>query len=266
MNEIRLFVPGPLARGARIAASPGQAHYLAAVMRRAVGDMVLLFDGRSGEWRARIDTLSRKAAMLAAEEQSRPQPPGPDLWLLAPVLKREATEWMVEKATELGVARILLATSARSAVRRTNPTRLAAIATEAAEQCGRLDVPGIAPPAPLARLLADWPSRRHLLLADESRTAPAAPAMIAGAAAGAWALLVGPEGGFTERELDGFRKLPFCLAASLGPRILRAETAAVIGLGLIQALAGDWQGSPGDRRHDAAIHEGMSEDVRSVGG
>lgn len=241
MSEIRLFVPGPLTRGTEIAASPDQAHYLAAVMRRAVGDTVLLFDGRSGEWRARIAALSRKAAMLSVEEQTRPQAAEPDLWLLAPVLRRETTEWMVEKATELGVARILLTTSARSAVTRTNPDRLAAIATEAAEQCERLSVPEVVPPAPLARVLAGWLPRRHLLLADESRTAPPAPAVIAGAPPGAWALLVGPEGGFTSGELDGFRKLPFCLAASLGPRILRAETAAIAGLGLIQALAGDWR-------------------------
>lgn len=242
MSEIRLHVPGPLMAGMAIAATPAQAHYLAVVMRRAAGDPVLLFDGRSGEWRARITFLARKAAMLAVEEQTRPQRAEPDLWLLAPVLKRETTEWMVEKAAELGVSRILLTTSARSAVTRTNPDRLAAIAIEAAEQCDRLTVPEVAAPAPLARVLASWPAGRHLLVGDESRTAPPATAVIAGAGPGAWALLVGPEGGFTGGELDGFRKLPFCLAASLGPRVLRAETAAVAGLALIQALAGDWRG------------------------
>jgi 16S rRNA (uracil1498-N3)-methyltransferase len=241
MTEIRLHVPGPLMAGMAIAATPAQAHYLAAVMRRAPGDTVLLFDGSSGEWRARIATLSRRAAMLTVEEQTRPQRSEPELWLLAPVLKRDATEWMVEKATELGVARIVLTTSARSAVTRTNPDRLAAIATEAAEQCERLAVPEVVPPAPLAQVLAAWPDGRRLVLADESRAAPPAAAVIAGAGPGAWALLVGPEGGFTGAELDGFRKLPFCLAASFGPRILRAETAAIIGLGLIQALAGDWR-------------------------
>lgn len=242
MTEIRLHVPGPLITGATIAATPAQAHYLAAVMRRAAGDSLLLFDGRSGEWRARIATLSRKAAMLAVEEQTRPQQAEPDLWLVAPVLKRETTEWMVEKATELGVSRILLTTSARSAVTRTNRDRLAAIATEAAEQCERLTLPEVAAPAPLAQVLAEWPAGRHLLVGDESRTAPPAAALIAGAGHAAWALLIGPEGGFTGGELDGFRKLPFCLAASLGPRVLRAETAAVAGLSLIQALAGDWRG------------------------
>jgi 16S rRNA (uracil1498-N3)-methyltransferase len=241
MSEIRLFVPGPLARGAAIATTPAQAHYLAAVMRRAVGDPVLLFDGRSGEWRARIATLSRKAAMLVVEERTRPQRAEPDLWLLAPVLKRETTEWMVEKATELGVSRIVLTTSARSAVTRCNPDRLKAIAIEAAEQCGRLSVPDVLAPVPLAQLPAAWPAGRHLLVGDESRSAPPAAAVIAGAAPSLWAVLVGPEGGFTQAELDGFRKLPFCRPASFGPRILRAETAAIVGLSLIQALAGDWR-------------------------
>lgn len=241
MSEIRLHVSSPLAAGAMVATTPAQAHYLAAVMRRAVGDPVLLFDGRSGEWRARIAALSRKAAMLTVEEQTRPQRAEPDLWLLAPILRRETTEWMVEKATELGASRILLTTSARSAVTRTNPDRLTAIATEAAEQCERLSVPELVPPAPVAQLLASWPAGRHLLVGDESRTAPPAAAVIGGAVPGPWALLVGPEGGFTGPELDGFRKLPFCHLASFGPRILRAETAAIAGLSLIQALAGDWR-------------------------
>jgi 16S rRNA (uracil1498-N3)-methyltransferase len=264
MTEIRLFVPGPLAAGAAIATTPAQAHYLAAVMRRGPGDRVLLFDGRSGEWRARIATLSRKAAMLVPEEQTRPQAAEPDLWLLAPVLKREAIEWLVEKATELGASRILLTTSSRSDVTRTNPERLAAIATEAAEQCERLAVPEVVPPAPLAQVLGTWQAGRNLLVGDESRRSPPVARVIRGAPEGAWAMLVGPVGGFTERELDGFRKLPFCLAASLGPRILRAETAAIAGLGLIQALAGDWR-DQGGRPHDAATREGNSEDVRSVG-
>lgn len=241
MGAIRLFVPGPLAAGAQVAAAPAQAHYLAAVMRRRPGDAVLLFDGRSGEWRARIAALSARAATFSVEAQTRSQAPEPDLWLVAPVLKRAATEWMVEKATELGATRIVLTTSARSAVLRTNPERLAAIATEAAEQCGRLGVPAILPPAPLDHVLARWPAERLLLLADETRTAPPAATVIAAAPAPVSALLIGPEGGFTAGELDGLRKLPFCLAASLGPRILRAETAAVAGLALIQALAGDWR-------------------------
>jgi 16S rRNA (uracil1498-N3)-methyltransferase len=243
VSTIRLFVPDPLGAGATLRLSPAQAHYLAAVMRRGPGETVLVFNGRDGEWRARIATLGRGAATLALEERARPQGPAPDLWLLAPVLRRETLEWMVEKATELGASRILPVTSERSAVARTNTKRLAAIATEAAEQCRRLDVPAIAEPAPLAAVLAAWEPGRSLLLADETGTAPPVAAVLRGAEAASWAVLVGPEGGFAPRELDGFRNLPFCRPASLGPRILRAETAALAALSVLQALAGDWVAS-----------------------
>ncbi|QXM24460.1 16S rRNA (uracil(1498)-N(3))-methyltransferase [Elioraea tepida] len=246
MSPIRLFVPDPLAEGATIRLAPEQTHYLAAVMRRAAGDLVFVFNGRDGEWRARITTLGR-GATLALEERTRPQEPAPDLWLLAPVLRRETLEWMVEKATELGVTRILPVTAERSAVTRTNAPRLRAIATEAAEQCRRLDVPAIAEPARLATVLAGWDPHRLLLVADESGLAPPVGTVLRTAAAGPWAVLVGPEGGFAPRELDGVRDLPFCRVASLGPRILRAETAAVATLAILQALAGDWvAGGPRD--------------------
>lgn len=248
MSPIRLFVPDPLAEGATLRLAAPQAHYLAAVMRRAVGDMVLVFNGRDGEWRGRIGAIGRGAATLSIVERTRPQAPAPDLWLLAPVLKRETLEWMVEKATELGASRILPVTSERSAVSRTNAGRLAAIAAEAAEQCRRLDVPAVAEPAPLAAVLDRWDPGRRLLLADESGAAPPVAAVLGGAEAGAWAVLVGPEGGFSARELDGLRVLPFCRPASLGPRILRAETAALAALSVLQALAGDWV-ADGPRDH-----------------
>lgn len=240
MSTIRLFVPDRLAEGETLHLRPAQAHYLAAVMRRGKGDTVALFNGRDGEWRARITAVGRGTARLAVEERTRPQRPAPDLWLLAPVLRRETLEWMVEKATELGVARILPVTSERSAVARTNAQRLAAIATEAAEQCFRLDVPAVEEPRPLASALAGWEGTRLLLLADESGQAPPVALALRGCAAGPWAVLVGPEGGFSRRELDGLRDLPFCRPVSLGPRILRAETAAVCALAILQALTGDW--------------------------
>lgn len=240
MATIRLFVNDPLAEGATVLLSPGQAHYLAAVMRRAAGDAVLVFNGRDGEWRARIVTLGRGRASLAVDARTRPQAPATDLWLLAPVLRRETLEWMVEKATELGVSRILPVTTVRSAVARTNTQRLAAIATEAAEQCERLDVPAIAEPAALSRVLATWDPARLVLAADETGRAPPAAEVLAGAPKAAWAVLVGPEGGFAPAELDGLRDLAFCRPASLGPRILRAETAALASLALVQALVGDW--------------------------
>jgi 16S rRNA (uracil1498-N3)-methyltransferase len=241
MGQIRLFVESPLAAGGTLRLEGPQAHYLGTVMRRAVGDAVLLFNGRDGEWHARLAALSRGAATLAIEELARPQRPGPDLWLLAPVLKRETLEWMVEKATELGASRILPVTTARSAVTRTNTARLAAIAREAAEQCRRLDVPALCEPQPLAALLAAWAPERLILLADESGESPPVASVIAAALPSPWAALVGPEGGFASTELDGLRKLPFCRPAALGPRILRAETAALATLAVLQALAGDWR-------------------------
>ncbi|MDW8445385.1 MAG: RsmE family RNA methyltransferase [Acetobacteraceae bacterium] len=168
--------------------------------------------------------------------------PGPIL--LAPVLRRDTTEWMVEKATELGASAILLTTSTRSAVTRTNPDRLAAIAIEAAEQCGRLTVPRVDPPQALERRLADWPEGLGLVVCDETGASPSLVSVLAKAACAAAppAVLVGPEGGFEPRELDRLRNLPFSLPASLGPRTLRAETAALASLALVQALAGDWRG------------------------
>jgi len=241
MSQIRLFVEAPLAADATLRLDGQQAHYLGTVMRRAVGDEVRLFNGRDGEWRARIAAIGKGAATLALMEMMRPQGPAPDLWMLAPVLKRETLEWMVEKATELGASRIIPVTTTRSAVTRTNPARLAAIAREAAEQCRRLEVPVVDEPVPLAELLARWDAARLLLLADESGASPHVASVIAEAPPGPWAVLVGPEGGFAPHELDGFRKLPFCRSAGLGPRILRAETAAVAVLAVLQALAGDWR-------------------------
>lgn len=241
MSQIRLFVEGSLGAGATLRLDGPQAHYLGTVMRRAVGDEVRLFNGRDGEWRARISALGKGTATLALEEMTREQGPAPDLWLLAPVLKRETLEWLVEKATELGAGRIIPVTTARSAVTRTNAARLAAIAREAAEQCRRLDVPAVEEPVPLAVLLARWDAARLLLLADESGASPGLARVLAEAPPAPWAVLVGPEGGFASHELDGFRKLPFCRPAGLGPRILRAETAAIAALAVLQALAGDWR-------------------------
>lgn len=241
MSTIRLYVTEPLSEGATVTLAAQQAHYLGAVMRRGVGDGVLLFNGRDGEWQAAITTLGKGRGTLKVVARTRDQAPSPDLWLLAPVLKRETLEWMVEKATELGVSRILPVTSERSAVHRTNVPRLAAIAAEAAEQCRRLDVPEIGQPAALGALLASWDAARHLLLADESGASPPVAAVLAEAPRGPWAVLVGPEGGFSAAELDAFGKLAFCRRAGLGPRILRAETAALSALAVLQALAGDWR-------------------------
>jgi 16S rRNA (uracil1498-N3)-methyltransferase len=215
--------------GASVLLEEAPARYLGTVMRRKTGDRLRLFNGRDGEWQARIATIGKRAALLEVEALLRPQASEPDLWLLLPIIKREALEWAVEKATELGVAEIHPTITARSQPARPNPDRLSAIATEAAEQCERLTVPVIHPPRPLDAAWRDWPAGRRLVAAIErGEDAPPLPQ------AGPDALLIGPEGGFDPRELDAMRRLPFLVPASLGPRILRAETAAIVGLALLQ--------------------------------
>ncbi|MBV8616796.1 MAG: 16S rRNA (uracil(1498)-N(3))-methyltransferase [Acetobacteraceae bacterium] len=232
-GSIRLFVDAPLTKGAEILASPGQAHHLGTVMRRAVGAPVRLFNGRDGEWLARTTALTREGARLAVQHQLRPQSPEPDIWLAFALLKRDATDLLTQKATELGVAALRPVTTERTIAARVNTARLKAIAIEAAEQSERLTVPEIHGPCPLAGLLASWPVGRTLYAAVERGPAP--PLAPARAPAG---LLVGPEGGFTDRELDALAQHTSVSLASLGPRILRAETAAIAGLALLQAPGG----------------------------
>ncbi len=229
-GSIRLFVDAPLAAGAEVAASQGQAHYLGIVMRRAPGEAVRVFNGSGGEWLARIAALRRDRATLVIERQLRPQAAESDLWLVFALLKRDATDLLAQKATELGASALLPVLSERTNATRVNEARLAAIATEAAEQSERLTVPRIHPPRRLADLLASWPAGRTLFAAVERRPGPAIPF-----ADGPAGLLVGPEGGFTHTELDALGRHKSVAAVSLGPRVLRAETAAIAGLVLLQA-------------------------------
>jgi 16S rRNA (uracil1498-N3)-methyltransferase len=238
-GSIRLFVEAPLAEGAEVAASAAQAHYLGHVMRRGVGAAVALFNGRDGEWQARIAGLRGDRAAFVVERLLRAQAPEADLWLAFAPLKRDATDLVVQKATELGAAALLPVATARTNAARINAGRLAAIATEAAEQCERLTVPDIRDLVDLPTLLRDWPAGRRLVAAIERAAAPR-PAF----SPGPTGLLVGPEGGFTERELDALAAHPFVVPASLGPLILRAETAVIAGLALLQSpcpVAGDGQ-------------------------
>jgi 16S rRNA (uracil1498-N3)-methyltransferase len=227
---IRLFTESPLAAGAIVAAAEAQAHYLGNVMRRTVGEDVLLFNGRDGEWRCRIAALSRGKASFTAEEQTRPQAPDGDLWLVFAVLKRDTTDLVVEKATELGVSVLIPAFTERTNAGRVNLGRLCAIATEAAEQSERLTVPAVTPARSLDEILADWPPERPLFAALER--AGAAPL---GPAPGPCGLLTGPEGGFGPRDRISLDRYGFVRPASLGPRILRAETASIVGLALLQS-------------------------------
>ena len=244
MTDARLFVPDDLRAGGMIALGRDQAHYLGRVLRLGSGEAVRLFNGRDGEWRGRIVNSGKNAASLTLETELRPFRAGPDLWLLFAPLKRGPTDLVVQKATELGVSRIVPVMTARTVAERVNPERLRSTALEAAEQSERLDIPETADPIPIKQLAADWPRDRRLLICDESGAgAPVAP-VLAQAGRGPWALLLGPEGGFAPGELDAFAELPFVFRVGLGPRILRAETAALAALAVWQALLGDWADPP----------------------
>ncbi len=202
-------------------------------MRRGLGDPLLLFNGHDGEFAARISSIRRDRGSLHIEQQLRAQEPEPDLWLVFALLKRDATDLVVQKATELGVAELHPVITERSNTHRANTDRLLHIAIEAAEQCERLTVPSVHQPRRLMDLLSDWPSDHHLFAAMERIPAPAiSPSR------GSRALLVGPEGGFTPAELDVLRAHPFVTPVTFGPRILRAETACIAGLALLQGMDG----------------------------
>ena len=227
-SGLRLFVEADLSAGADIVLAEGQAHYLRSVMRRSPGAPLRLFNGRDGEWAATLAELGKRRALARVEAPLRPQAPEPDLWLLFAPVKRAATDLIAQKATELGVSALHPVFTAHTDSQRVNADRLRVIAAEAAEQCGRLSVPAIAEARPLEAALAGWPRGRRLVLCDESGTAPPAMGVLAAlepAAPGA--LLIGPEGGFAEGELDRLRKLEFVTPIALGPRVLRAPPVPI---------------------------------------
>jgi 16S rRNA (uracil1498-N3)-methyltransferase len=228
-GSIRLFTTAPLHAGALVAATPEQAHYLGSVMRQSAGALVLLFNGTDGEWSARIETIRKDRAVFVLEGRTRVQETSPPLTLLFAPLKRDTTNMVIEKATELGATRIQPVFTERTNAARLNLERFEAIAREAAEQSERLDVPEIVQPARLADVLASWPVDQMVFAAIERSDAPPPAHRPAQAA-----LLIGPEGGFTKGELDLLRRLPFVEPIGLGPRMLRAETAVIAGLVLLQ--------------------------------
>ena len=237
--EARLFVEAELLSGATIELAEGQAHYLRNVLRLKEGQGIALFNGRDGEFSAQIETLERGRARVAVVSQLREQAREADLWLLFAPIKRARIDFLIEKATELGASAIYPVMTRHTMVERVNLARLKANAIEAAEQSERLSVPHIHAPRALDHLLASWEPSRRLMLCDETKTAPPVAVALKAERPGAWAVLVGPEGGFAEDELDALRKLPFVSPVSLGPRILRADTAALAGLALLQAFIGD---------------------------
>ncbi|WP_423207880.1 16S rRNA (uracil(1498)-N(3))-methyltransferase [Paracoccus yeei] len=238
MAKIRLFIDHPLAQGQGVALTPDQAHYLGSVMRQGPGDALLVFNGRDGEWLARIERLAKRGGDLVALRQSAPQRNPPDLWLLFAPIKKARTDFIVEKAAEMGAARIVPVQTDHTNSERIRQDRLQAHAVEAAEQCGGTFVPEVADLTPLGRLLDGWDPARRILWADEALAGPAAT--LAALPRGRWAILIGPEGGWSESERTRLGALAHVTRVSLGPRILRADTAAVASLALWQAALGDW--------------------------
>jgi 16S rRNA (uracil1498-N3)-methyltransferase len=230
----RLYVEDRLAEGALLTLVGAPANYLAAVLRLGNGAPVKLFDDRTGEWLAEIAEGGKKRISVRVLERLREREPVPDLWLLFAPIKRGRIDWLVEKATELGVARLVPVLTQRTIVDRVNIDRLRAHAIEAAEQCERTALPELTEPQKLDKLLAAWPANRTLFFADEGGGEPFA------ASPGPAAILVGPEGGFTDEERAAIRAVPAARPISLGPRILRADTAALAAVSLWMAGAGDW--------------------------
>lgn len=240
--RVRLMVTAALAPAVEVALAPAQAHYLCHVLRLGPGASVRVFNGRDGEWAAVIGRADRGGVHLRLLERTRPQHAVDGPWLAFAPLKKDSQEFLVTKATELGVARLLPVFTRLTATARINAERLRAHAIEAAEQCGRLELPAIEPATPLAELLAAWPPARPLLFADPGPGGRPIAAALAPAAGGPAVpppgFLVGPEGGLAADELDALARLPFAARVHLGPRILRAETAALACLAVWQALAG----------------------------
>lgn len=234
----RLYVPQPIAPGSMRIDGPA-AHYLTAVMRFKVGDPVRLFDDATGEWLGVARAVNRRDLIVEVTEHLAARERVPDLWLCAAPLKKGRVDWMVEKACELGVARFVPVITQHTVVDRPKTDRLRSHMIEAAEQCGRTALPELAEPVKIAAFLRDWPADRTLFFADETGGAPAFAAMrdMPGPAA----ILIGPEGGFDEAERDSIRAFPGAVGVSLGPRILRADTAAAAAVALWMAAAGDWR-------------------------
>lgn len=237
--KVRLYVEQPLGQGQAVALSGDQAHYLFSVMRLAKGAAVALFNGRDGEWRAEVAEAGKRGGVLVCECQTKPLLMPPDLWLIFAPIKKARTDFIVEKAVELGARRILPVQTRHTNSERIRQDRLQAHAVEAAEQCGGTYVPEVADLVGFDRLLAGWPAGRRILWCDESLVGAAQG--LAGAEPGPWAILIGPEGGFSDGEKAKLRGMPEVLPVSLGPRILRADTAAVAALTLWQASLGDWR-------------------------
>lgn len=237
--KIRLYVDHPLGPTQSVPLSRDQSHYLFGVMRQNLGDQVALFNGQDGEWLAEITTANKKNGVVTCIKQTQDLKMPPDVWLLFAPIKKARTDFIVEKATEMGVARILPVQTEYTNSDRIRQDRLQSHAIEAAEQCGGTFVPPVDAMTKLNKLLDAWPADRKLVFCDEA--AAGLPDALPDGGTEPWAILIGPEGGFSDTERARLKALPFVTTLSLGPRILRADTAAVAALTMWQSQLGDWQ-------------------------
>ncbi len=238
---VRLYVEAALSAGARIVPADAQTHYLLHVMRAKAGDSLGLFNGHDGEWSARISEAGKRKCVLTCETQTAMQQEVPDLWLVFAPIKKTPSDYLAQKATELGARVLRPVLTRRTIVRRVNIERMRANAIEAAEQSGRVSVPDAREPVDFDNLLMDWPVGRQILFCDEAGEAPPIAEALREAPEGPWAIVTGPEGGFDPSERAALRALPNVVPVSLGRRILRADTAALAALTVWQAIKGDWR-------------------------
>ena len=243
-TKARLFVNEVLRATAKITATADQSHYLLKVLRAKNGDCVSLFNGHDGEWTRVINDVSKKRCAFRVEKQLRKQPAEPDLWLAFAPLKKSNTDFVIEKASELGASRLIPVFTEHTSTARVKSERLRLIATEAAEQCDRLTVAHVTDPMSFDELIKKWPNQRHLLVPDETGGGESIKSVLDSMQKSPHGLFIGPEGGFARSELDALEKLPFVTLVGLGPRILRAETAAIAALACYQATTGDWDQRP----------------------
>lgn len=239
--KTRLYIPAALPGSGTIELDKAQTHYLANVMRVKEGTFIHLFNGKDGEWQATVANVSRKSVTLIVQEKVRDQLAEPDVWLCFAPIKKARIDFIAQKATELGVSRLQPILTARTNAERVKLERMESNAIEAAEQCERLNIPEVSAPVKFKELMANWPSDRHILFCDEMRDGETAIAHLSQAEKGApWAIFIGPEGGFDDTERTALKAQPLCHAVSLGPRVLRADTAAMAAISLWQATLGDW--------------------------
>lgn len=243
----RLYVKGSFTGGADVLLDEKQTHYLTKVLRQKPEDQLVVFNGEDGEWLASINPLTKKRIALTLQKQLRPQKVSPDIWLLSAPLKNAKTETVLEQATELGISRFVPVLTQFTVASRINQERLNLIATEAAEQCERMDIPHVPPLTPLSSLLTGWEPDRKIIYGDESGTGKQPKELFSTLKQGKYAILIGPEGGFSASELALLKGMDYTYAMCMGPRIMRAGTAAISAIAIVQSWLGDWDEKPAFR-------------------